>query len=213
MGRSASCLPRGVWLCNEESSNSPNTAHQNSLPTSPPGNVHYPPQQQQMQGFDPSATPALQYQQQYQHPANIPVDPTAVGQLQPQHQQQQYGSEECGGEEYGGEEHGGKGNSGKEYGGEEYCGEGYGGCAGGGGFDYGGGEFGGILGGGGDDPGVTGISNDSSYIYNDYMMARLNAELLARNAIMTGMLNARIDAQSRAHNAMMTGLKNSASYI
>ena len=83
--RSASCLPRGVWLFSEESSNGLNTAWQNALPTSPPGNVHYPPQQQQIQGFDPSAAPAPQYQQQYQYPANILVDPTAVGQPQPQH--------------------------------------------------------------------------------------------------------------------------------
>ena len=190
-GLAAICLPRGVWLFNEESSNSPNTAHQNSLQTSPPGNLHYPPQQQQMQGFDPSATPAPQYQQQYQHPANIPVDPTAVE--QPQHQQQQYG-----GEEYGGEEYGGEGYGGKEYGGEEYCGEGNGECAGGGGFHYGGGGFGGMLEGGGDDA---------------VMLGRLNAELLARQAIMKSMLDARLDAQSRAYEAMMTGFKNSASNI
>jgi len=85
-GWSSSCLPRSVRLCNEEISNSPNTAQQNALPASPPGNLHYPPQQQQVQGFDPSAAPTPQYQQQYQHLPNIPVDPTAVGQLQPQHQ-------------------------------------------------------------------------------------------------------------------------------
>ena len=49
-GRSASCLPRDVWLCNEESSNNLNTAWQNALLTSPPGNLQYHPQQQQMQG-------------------------------------------------------------------------------------------------------------------------------------------------------------------
>ena len=135
-----------------------------------------------MQGFDSSATPAPQYQQQYQYPANIPVDPTAVGQLQHQQWQRQYGGEGYGGEGYGG----------KEYGGEEYCGEEYGEWAGGRGFYYESGGFGGTLGGGGDDPVMTGILNSSSCIYDPDMMksrmrtSTLNASKLGHDAIMRG---------------------------